>query len=56
MSTCALVDVDVHTKEGFSSEDPDEVKRWVEFAHEQEKIAFFDLLRSETIAALRADQ
>jgi hypothetical protein len=52
-STSVVIDVDVFTREVFRTTERAEVKRWVEFAHANEKEQFFRLLRDETIDALK---
>jgi uncharacterized protein (TIGR04255 family) len=53
--TSVYVDVDVFTNEGFSASDNTAVNKWVEFAHTQEKAAFFSLFRQPTIDELREE-
>lgn len=52
-STSVYVDVDVFTKEGFTTADKGFVKDWIERAHAKEKVHFFRLLKESTIASLR---
>jgi uncharacterized protein (TIGR04255 family) len=52
-STSVVIDVDVFTKESFRTREEKHVKRWVEFAHTNEKEQFFRLLTDETIDALK---
>ena len=49
------VDIDVYTPDHYQADETDALKKWTRFAHEQEKEAFFGLLKPETIAALRED-
>lgn len=49
----ALVDIDVHTPDGFVAESKDFVASWVENAHSHEKIEFFSLLHDEQISRLK---
>ena len=51
-NTVVLVDVDVYTRDSFKTNDPLEVKQWLDFAHVQEKEQFFGLLTDSTIDAL----
>jgi len=54
--TSVYLDVDVFTNEiGFETTDCDFVKRWIEKAHDTEKIQFFRLLKPSTIESLRED-
>lgn len=48
-----MIDVDVYTKAGFSTTDPNYVRDWTGFAHEEEKKQFFRLLKPKTIELLR---
>jgi uncharacterized protein (TIGR04255 family) len=48
-----MIDVDVYTKSGFSTTDPNYVSDWAGFAHGEEKKQFFRLLKPSTIEALR---
>jgi uncharacterized protein (TIGR04255 family) len=50
--SCALIDVDVFTKDSFVTEDAEKVKQWVMEAHTWEKEQFFRLLTQQTIDAL----
>jgi uncharacterized protein (TIGR04255 family) len=47
-----LIDVDVFTKEDFTTNDVQKVRQWVESAHTMEKQQFFRLLTDATIDAL----
>jgi uncharacterized protein (TIGR04255 family) len=51
-TTSAMVDVDVYTKESYRTSDVEEVKRWLEMAHDNEKKQFFQLLTEDSIEAL----
>lgn len=50
--TSVYVDVDVFTKEGFTTSDQDFVKDWIGRAHTKEKAHFFRLLKESTISSL----
>jgi uncharacterized protein (TIGR04255 family) len=52
-NTTAIIDVDVFTRDPLRAKlDEAAVKKWIEFAHEQEKEQFFRLFKRETIEAL----
>ena len=51
-STVAVIDVDVFTEKPEGSYSPDDVRGWLERAHDLEKRSFFKLLRPETITRL----
>ncbi len=53
--TAAYVDVDVHTNDSFRANEAPAVREWIDFAHDEEKKAFFGLLPPEIINALRED-
>jgi uncharacterized protein (TIGR04255 family) len=53
--TTVYVDVDVFTIPGYECSNADEVKVWLEKAHDQEKEEFFHLMKKETIDALTED-
>lgn len=50
-----FVDVDVFTKDEFQTTKIDEVKTWVDLAHDHLKREFFHVLKPETIAQLKRD-
>jgi uncharacterized protein (TIGR04255 family) len=52
-NTVVMIDVDVFTKESFRTKENTKVKRWVEYAHAEEKKQFFRLLTDETIDFLK---
>ncbi len=49
-----LCDIDVYTAEGFSTSDIDLVLRWIDRAHEVEKLEFFRLLPPKIVSRLTA--
>jgi uncharacterized protein (TIGR04255 family) len=51
-TTAMIIDVDVFTDDADHLRDVDQVKAWVEFAHDTEKQQFFRLLKRSTIDAL----
>ena len=51
--TSVYVDVDVFTKDNFSTTNRDAVVKWINDAHTAEKQHFFRLLRPETISELK---
>ena len=53
--TTAYVDVDVYTNDSFHAKEGAPVRDWINFAHDEEKRAFFGLLPPEIIEALRED-
>src|ERR1035437_2054854 len=52
-NTSVFVDVDVYTKDDFSTKDPQIAKAWIESAHTTEKEHFFRLLPKPTIELLK---
>ena len=54
-NTTVIVDLDVFTDDPYKTSEESAVIAWLDAAHEAEKIAFFGLLTSETIARLESN-